>query len=91
MGAFDHGMSQLERSGSDPALEEAVIRRGFPIAGVCLGMQLMTKRSDEGEKPGLGWIDAETVHFSAGLPSGSNGLRLPHIGWNYAYPVASTR
>jgi glutamine amidotransferase len=87
VGAFDYGMSQLEKLGLDQALREAAIRRGVPIAGVCLGMQLMTQRSDEGERPGLGWIDAETVHFGAGRPEGLDGLRLPHIGWNYAYPV----
>jgi imidazole glycerol-phosphate synthase subunit HisH len=86
VGAFDHGISQLESLGLEPALREAVERRGVPIAGICLGMQLLSRRSDEGERPGLGWIDAETIHFGAGLPS-ANGLRLPHIGWNYAYAV----
>jgi glutamine amidotransferase len=86
VGAFDYGMSQLESLGLEPALREAVERRRVPITGICLGMQLLTQRSDEGERPGLGWIDAETVHFGAGLPS-ANGLRLPHIGWNYAYAV----
>lgn len=86
VGAFDHGMSQLESLGLDAALRQAVEERGVPITGMCLGMHLMTQRSDEGERAGLGWVDAETVHFGAGLPQ-DNGLRLPHIGWNYAYPV----
>jgi glutamine amidotransferase len=86
VGAFDYGISQLESLGLEPALREAVERRGVPILGVCLGMQLMTGRSAEGERPGLGWLDAETVHFGAGLSNGAS-LRLPHIGWNYAYPV----
>ena len=86
VGAFDHGMSQLEALELGPALRRAVEQRGVPITGVCLGMQLMTQRSDEGEKAGLGWVDAETVHFGAGLSNGDR-LRLPHIGWNYAYPV----
>src|SRR5690242_16318740 len=67
VGAFDYGMSQLETLALEPALRRAVEERRVPIAGICLGMQLMTKRSDEGERPGLGWIDAETVHFGAGL------------------------
>jgi glutamine amidotransferase len=87
VGAFDYGMSQLESLGLDAALRRAVEERAVPITGMCLGMQLMTQRSDEGEKAGLGWVGAETVHFGAGLPGGVNGLRLPHIGWNYAYPV----
>jgi glutamine amidotransferase len=86
VGAFDFGMSQLESLALEGALRRAVEERGVPITGMCLGMQLMTSGSAEGEKPGLGWVDAETVHFGAGLPQ-SNGLRLPHIGWNYAYPV----
>jgi imidazole glycerol-phosphate synthase subunit HisH len=87
VGAFDYGMSQLQSLGLDVALKRAVEGRGVPIAGVCLGMQLMTQRSDEGEKAGLGWVEAETVHFGAGIPNGTSSLRLPHIGWNYAYPV----
>jgi glutamine amidotransferase len=87
VGAFDYGMSQLESLGLSAALKRAVDERGVPITGICLGMQLMTQSSAEGDKPGLGWVDAETVHFGAGLPADSNGMRLPHIGWNYAYPV----
>lgn len=87
VGAFDYGMSQLEALGLDAALRRAVEERGVPITGMCLGMQLMTQGSAEGEKPGLAWIDAETVHFGTGLPDNGNGMRLPHIGWNYAYAV----
>ncbi len=87
VGAFDYGMSQLESLGLDTALRTAVEERGVPITGMCLGMQLMTRRSEEGENEGLGWIDADTVHFSSGFADRVNGLRLPHIGWNYAYPV----
>ena len=87
VGAFDHGMTKLESLGLAGALRQAVEERGVPIIGMCLGMQLMTQRSDEGQKPGLGWIEAETVHFAAGLPQGASALRLPHIGWNYAYQV----
>ena len=87
VGAFDHGMSQLDSLSLGEAMTRAVKERGVPVTGMCLGMQLMTGGSDEGEKAGLGWIDAETVHFGAGLPDNGNGMRLPHIGWNYAYPV----
>ena len=87
VGAFDYGMNQLESLRLAPALRHAVEERRVPIVGMCLGMQLMTQRSDEGQKAGFGWIEAETVHFAAGLPPGAAALRLPHIGWNYAYPV----
>jgi imidazole glycerol-phosphate synthase subunit HisH len=87
VGAFDYGMSRLESLGLAAALRRAVEERGVPIVGMCLGMQLMTQRSDEGQKAGFGWVEAETVHFAAGLPESASGLRLPHVGWNYAYPV----
>jgi glutamine amidotransferase len=87
VGAFDHGMAKLEALGLQEALDRAVRQRGVPITGMCLGMQLMTQRSDEGERAGLGWVEAETVHFSSGLTGGDGAIRLPHIGWNYAYAL----
>jgi len=78
VGSFDHGMASLaSRSLLDP-LNEAVLRRGRPILGICLGMQLMTRRSEEGQAPGLGWIDADVVRFDIA----GSGLRVPHMGWN---------
>jgi glutamine amidotransferase len=84
VGAFDAGMSRLEESGLIPALHEMVRHRQTPILGVCLGMQLMTKGSTEGSRPGLGWIDADTVRFDQTLDP---GLKVPHMGWNVALPV----
>jgi imidazole glycerol-phosphate synthase subunit HisH len=79
VGAFDHGMSCLNASGNVDALNEAVMRRGVPTLGICLGMQLMGKGSEEGAIPGLGWIDAHAVRFS---PSADSTLKVPHMGWN---------
>jgi len=79
VGAFDRGMEALNESGLAEALSVAVLERGVPILGICLGMQLMTKRSEEGRQPGLGWLDAEVVKFR--FPEGS-GLKIPHMGWN---------
>lgn len=87
VGAFDHGMAQLERLGLDEALRRAVKDRAVPILGMCLGMQLMTRCSREGSRPGLGWIEAETVHFHEGVEADEGPLRLPHIGWNHAYAI----
>jgi glutamine amidotransferase len=47
-------------------------------------MQLMTKMSEEGSLPGLGWIDAETVRFA--LPADAK-LKVPHMGWNVVEPA----
>jgi len=79
VGAFDRGMEALRESGIAEALSFAVLERGVPTLGICLGMQLMTKRSEEGHLPGLGWLDAEVVKFR--FPADS-GLKIPHMGWN---------
>jgi len=79
VGAFDHGMSNLHKSGWINALNEAVLVRRVPILGICLGMQLMCKSSEEGNLPGLGWINAEVTRFK--FPVNSN-LKIPHMGWN---------
>lgn len=79
VGAFDHGMSNLNNSGWINALNEAVLGKHVPILGICLGMQLMCKSSEEGKLPGLGWINAEVKRFK--LPIDSN-LKIPHMGWN---------
>lgn len=78
VGAFDSGMEALHARGILDALSAAVLRREVPVLGICLGMQLMTKKSGEGKLPGLGWLDAEVRKFSFG----PNGLKVPHMGWN---------
>jgi glutamine amidotransferase len=80
VGAFDKGMRNLKSLGLDDILSELAIERKVPVLGICLGMQLMTRTSEEGSSDGLGWIDAETVRFR--FPEGS-GLKVPHIGWEY--------
>ena len=81
VGHFDYGMKKLHESGLIPLLEKRVINDKIPILGICLGAQLMTKRSDEGADAGLGWVDAETVKFdSTRMPE---NYKIPHMGWNY--------
>jgi len=61
------------------ALDEAVLRRGRPFLGVCVGMQLMASRGLEfGETPGLGWIEGDVRRLEPKDPS----LKIPHMGWN---------
>ena len=79
VGSFDYGMTQLEKSGLVPVLNKKVIEEKIPVLGICLGVQLFTKGSDEGQKAGLGWIDAETVAFDkTKLP---DNYKIPHMGW----------
>jgi imidazole glycerol-phosphate synthase subunit HisH len=76
IGAFDACMHALDRSGlRDSVLEFASTQR--PMLGICVGMQMLTLDSEEGNLPGLGLIDAHTRRF----PDGT-GLRVPHMGWN---------
>jgi glutamine amidotransferase len=63
-----------------PVLDRKVLRDHVPILGICLGMQLFSKFSEEGNAEGLGWIDARTVRFDFG--DNGNNLKIPHMGWN---------
>ncbi len=83
VGAFDAGMESLRAQGLDQALREAVLGKGVPVLGVCLGLQLMAQGSEEGEAPGLGWLAARVVRFRLGEAGAK--LPLPHMGWS---PVA---
>lgn len=75
VGAFDNGMKEIHSKGLSEILSKKALVEKTPILGVCLGMQLLTKRSEEGLLPGFGWIDADTVKFKT-------NLRVPHMGWN---------
>jgi imidazole glycerol-phosphate synthase subunit HisH len=79
VGAFDTGMRKLQQSGMVPALNQKVLLERVPTLGVCLGMQLMTEGSEEGELSGLGWIEAHALRFDQALDP---GIKVPHMGWN---------
>jgi glutamine amidotransferase len=80
VGAFDSGMKRLAELGLTDILNDKVIIDRTPTLGVCLGMQLLMKRSEEGVLPGLGWIEGETVRFR--LDPKQTNLKVPHMGWN---------
>jgi glutamine amidotransferase len=82
VGAFDDALTRLRATGLVPLIERRVLEECTPLLGICLGMQMLGHRSDEGELEGLGWIDAETV----AIPR-RPGLRVPHIGWDSVAPV----
>ncbi len=79
VGSFDWAMEKLNASGMRNTLDELVLEKKTPILGVCVGMQMMAKESDEGSSSGLGWIDAQVKHFSK---LSNAKLELPHMGWN---------
>jgi len=60
-------MSQLNSSGLRETLDEMVLEHKVDVLGVCVGMQMMARCSDEGDLPGLGWIDAEVKRFDPQL------------------------
>jgi len=87
VGAFDAGMEKLNERSLVPVLNESVLERKIPVLGLCLGMQLMTSKSAEGELPGLGWIAGETLRFQ--FEKDQAHLKVPHMGWNVIRPVRS--
>ena len=84
VGAFDWAMQRLNESGMRSLLDELVLDRQIPVLGICVGMQIMANRSDEGQLDGLGWIQGEVKHFNQQLFSSKKVL--PHMGWNDVSP-----
>ncbi|MFH1004414.1 MAG: imidazole glycerol phosphate synthase subunit HisH [Bacteroidota bacterium] len=78
IGHFANGIKKLKDTGLKEILNKKVLEDKTPIMGICLGMQLMTNYSEEGDAEGLGWIDAQTKKFNFA----SNKLKIPHMGWN---------
>ncbi len=83
VGHFDRGMENLAELDLIPVLREAALERRVPVLGICLGMQLMCRSSEEGEREGLGWVDAEVRRFGGARVD----LKVPHMGWNVVTPV----
>lgn len=89
VGAFDHAMERLERSGMRNTLDELVLVKKVPILGICVGMQMLGESSEEGCRPGLGWIKARIRAFRSVMPE--SNLPLPHMGWNDAQPIPGNK
>ncbi len=87
VGSFDTAMARLAETGIVPALEKRVLHDRVPILGICLGMQILTRGSEEGQLPGLGWLDADVVRIRP--ESAGRRLRIPHMGWNQVRPRGS--
>ncbi|WNL15935.1 imidazole glycerol phosphate synthase subunit HisH [Arcobacter cryaerophilus gv. pseudocryaerophilus] len=79
VGSFDHAMTSLQNSGMREKLDELVLEKKIPVIGICVGMQMLAKSSEEGTLNGLGWIDGIVKKFDK---SKIKNAPLPHMGWN---------
>jgi imidazole glycerol-phosphate synthase subunit HisH len=89
VGAFDWAMTRLNNSGMRDVLEEMVIKKKIPILGICVGMQMMASRSEEGVSHGLGWIGGGGKKVDEKTFKGKT--HLPHMGWNDVIPPITHR
>ena len=88
VGAFDWAMSLLDTSGMRATLDRLVLEEHRPVLGICVGMQMMARRSEEGSAAGLGWFDAEVRRFDETRIQ--SRTHLPHMGWNDVVPRDTT-
>jgi glutamine amidotransferase len=79
VGHFGTAMSKLNALDLANALTEEVLVKQKPVLGICLGMEIMAKTSEEGNANGLGWLDARAVRFEI---ADSDRYKIPHMGWN---------
>ena len=78
VGRFDKAMENINAMPNmKNTLDYLALEKKIPMLGVCLGMQILTNFSEEGNVPGLGWIDGKTHKFKA-----LNDMKIPHMGWN---------
>ena len=82
VGAFNNAMIRINEGGFRNILEQKALIEKIPFLGICLGMQLLTDGSEEGDLPGLGLIPAKTIRFNF---NNKENLKVPHMGWNTVY------
>jgi glutamine amidotransferase len=80
VGAFDETMSKLDSSGFRKVLDKEVLENNVPIMGICVGMQILADRSEEGTCKGLGYIKGKVKKINSNLIL--QKPKLPHLGWN---------
>lgn len=80
VGNFGEAMRIINKSGLREILDEAVLQKKTPIFGICLGMQLLSSYSEEGNCEGFNWIQAQTRKFEF---SEKINLKIPHMGWDF--------
>ncbi len=86
VGAFDVAIENIHSKGLLEVLNRKALEEKIPVLGICLGMQLITRNSEEGQLPGLGWVDANVKKFRFDT---SSSLKVPHMGWNVTNPMVN--
>ena len=79
VGSFDEAVANIEERGLRPALDDRV-SSGIPVLGICLGMQLFARTSEEGARPGFGWIAGDVRRLRPAVAD--ERLVIPHMGWD---------
>ena len=82
VGAFDKAMENLKQGNYVDILNEKVLKKKTPCLGICLGMQILFEKSEEGKLPGLGWMKGDVIKFK--FKNNNTHLKIPHMGWNEA-------
>jgi glutamine amidotransferase len=88
VGAFDHAMERLQQSGMREILDDLVLQCKLPVLGICVGMQMLARSSEEGRLPGLGWFNGVVKKIDTSLLT--HRTRLPHMGWNDVNPTRNS-
>ena len=84
VGVFGTAIRRLDSLGMQAAMDEAVLHRGIPFLGICIGMQLLAGGSEESANvPGLGWIPGRVVRVRG------DNIRVPHMGFSAANMACS--
>lgn len=81
-------MASLRQQGLIAPLEDAVLGRGVPVLGICLGMQILVDYVEEGDCAGLGWVSGRAVRLAVDDPV---RYKVPHIGWNSVNRASGSR
>jgi glutamine amidotransferase len=87
VGHFGKAMELIQNMGLIEVLNRHVFELQKPILGICLGMQLLFEKSEEGNSKGLGFIKGEIKKFDSNL----GNLKIPHMGWNSVIPTAESK
>ena len=86
VGSFDTAMKNLEHFELKELLDRKALIEKVPFLGICLGMQILTNSSEEGNLSGLGWTEGSASKFKS-----ENDIKVPHMGWNYIQPSSNSR